>query len=83
MDLVDFDEARFHEIERELDELTAALGVKDEVAIPIAALHGDNVVDALRADAVVAGRTLLAASRGDRARGRPQPRTTAASRCSG
>ena len=46
MDLVDFDEARFHEIAGELDELTAALGVKDELAIPIAALHGDNVVDA-------------------------------------
>ena len=45
MDLVDFDEARFNEIEDELDDLTAALGVKDEVAIPIAALHGDNVVD--------------------------------------
>jgi len=44
MDLVDFDESRFNEIERELDELTAALGVRDEVAIPIAALHGDNVV---------------------------------------
>ena len=45
MDLVDCDEARFREIEEELDDLTAALGVKDEVAIPIAALHGDNVVD--------------------------------------
>ncbi|MSO95191.1 MAG: sulfate adenylyltransferase [Thermoleophilia bacterium] len=46
MDLVDFDENRFVEIARELDELTAQLGVRDEVAIPIAALHGDNVVDA-------------------------------------
>jgi len=45
MDLVDFDESRFHEIAQELDELTAALGVKDEIAIPIAALHGDNVVE--------------------------------------
>jgi bifunctional enzyme CysN/CysC len=45
MDLVDFDEQRFDEIARELDELTAALGVKDEVAIPIAALHGDNVAE--------------------------------------
>jgi bifunctional enzyme CysN/CysC len=45
MDLVDFDEARFEEIEQELDDLTAALGVKDELAIPIAALHGDNLVD--------------------------------------
>ena len=46
MDLVDFDEGRFNEIGQELDELTAALGVRDEVAIPIAALHGDNVVEA-------------------------------------
>jgi len=45
MDLVDFDEGRFNEISKELDQLTAALGVKDEVAIPIAALHGDNVVE--------------------------------------
>ena len=36
MDLVDFDEGRFNEIGQELDELTAALGVRDEVAIPIA-----------------------------------------------
>ena len=46
MDLVDFDEGRFNEIGQELDELTAALGVRDEVAIPMAALHGDNVVEA-------------------------------------
>ena len=45
MDLVDFDEGRFREIEVELDALTLALGVPDEVAVPIAALHGDNVVD--------------------------------------
>ncbi|MCY7301669.1 MAG: sulfate adenylyltransferase [Thermoleophilia bacterium] len=46
MDLVDYDQERFNEIARELDELTGMLGVKDEAAIPIAALHGDNVVDA-------------------------------------
>jgi sulfate adenylyltransferase subunit 1 len=45
MDLVGFDEQRFGEISAELHELTALLGVKDAVAIPIAALHGDNVVD--------------------------------------
>ena len=38
---------------------------------------------ALRPDPVVAGRDAPAAPRGDRARGRPQPRPTAASRCSG
>jgi sulfate adenylyltransferase subunit 1 len=45
MDLVGFDERRFGEIARELDDLTTLLGVKDAVSIPIAALHGDNVVD--------------------------------------
>ncbi len=60
MDLVDFDEMRFNEIERELDELTAALGVKDEMAIPIAALHGDNVVEASDRIPWWQGGTLLA-----------------------
>ncbi len=59
MDLVDFDEGRFNEIERELDALTAALGVKDEVAIPIAALHGDNVVETSDRIAWWHGGTLL------------------------
>ena len=45
MDLVDFDESRFREIEIELRELSDQLGVRDEIAIPIAALPGDNVVD--------------------------------------
>jgi bifunctional enzyme CysN/CysC len=59
MDLVDFGEERFNEIARELDELTGMLGVKDEVAIPIAALHGDNVVDASDRMAWWQGGTLL------------------------
>ncbi len=45
MDLVDFDEARFREIEVALADLGERLGVRDEVAIPIAALTGDNVVE--------------------------------------
>jgi sulfate adenylyltransferase subunit 1 len=45
MDLVGFDEGRFDDIAVTLAELTDALGVPDEVAIPIAALHGDNVVE--------------------------------------
>ena len=45
MDLVDFAEERFREIEAELGELSAKLGVRDEIAIPIAALPGDNVVE--------------------------------------
>jgi sulfate adenylyltransferase large subunit len=45
MDLVDFDAARFREIEAELRKLSDQLDVRDEIAIPIAALPGDNVVD--------------------------------------
>ena len=45
MDLVDFDEGRFREIEVELRELSDRSACADEVAIPVAALHGDNVVD--------------------------------------
>jgi bifunctional enzyme CysN/CysC len=45
MDLVDFGEERFRVIEKQLAELAIALDLVDEVAIPLAALHGDNVVD--------------------------------------
>ena len=45
MDLVDHDMRRFHEIEAELRELSRRLGIRDEIAIPVAALHGDNVVE--------------------------------------
>jgi sulfate adenylyltransferase large subunit len=45
MDLVDFAETRFQEIEADLADLSGRLGVRDEVAIPISALTGDNVVE--------------------------------------
>ena len=45
MDLVDFEEARFREIERDLAALADRLGLRDTMTIPIAALPGDNVVD--------------------------------------
>jgi sulfate adenylyltransferase large subunit len=44
MDLVGFEEVRFRAIETELQELSTRLELRDEVAIPIAALPGDNVV---------------------------------------
>ena len=50
MDLVEFGEERFREIDAELRELTEQLGVRDELPIPISALRGDNVVD--RSDAM-------------------------------
>jgi len=44
MDLVDWDEERFREIERGFGELARRLGVTDAAAVPVSALHGDNVV---------------------------------------
>ena len=46
MDLVNWSEARFREIEREFLSYAARLGVDDAVAIPISALAGDNVARA-------------------------------------
>jgi bifunctional enzyme CysN/CysC len=45
MDLVDWDEDRFHEIERDFAAVLEELGVDDALAIPVSALHGDNVVE--------------------------------------
>ena len=46
MDLVDFSQERFAEIEADLRELADALGLHDMRAIPMSALRGDNVVKA-------------------------------------
>jgi sulfate adenylyltransferase large subunit len=45
MDLVDFSEERFREIEAELGEVAARLSLSDVHVIPISALRGDNVVE--------------------------------------
>jgi bifunctional enzyme CysN/CysC len=45
MDLVDWDEARFREIESDFAAVLEELGVADAPAIPVSALYGDNVVD--------------------------------------
>jgi bifunctional enzyme CysN/CysC len=50
MDLVDWDEDRFREIELEFGALAEQLGVADATAIPISALNGDNVVEPGDAD---------------------------------
>jgi sulfate adenylyltransferase large subunit len=59
MDLVEYSEARFHEIEHELRVLSDTLGANHESAIPIAALHGDNVVEPSERMAWWQGATLL------------------------
>ncbi len=45
MDLVEFSEARFLELEAAFAELAAQLGITSVQTIPISALDGDNVVD--------------------------------------
>jgi bifunctional enzyme CysN/CysC len=45
MDLVDWDEARFRDIEADFAAVLDELGVNHALAIPVSALHGDNVVD--------------------------------------
>jgi bifunctional enzyme CysN/CysC len=44
IDLVDFDEGRFREVEAELQRVAARLGDADITVIPVAAKLGDNVV---------------------------------------
>ncbi len=43
MDLVDYSEARFHEIEQQIDELAAELKLPHITLIPVSATEGDNV----------------------------------------
>jgi len=44
MDLVDYSEKRFREIEAQYREFAAQVGIPDVVCIPVSALRGDNVL---------------------------------------
>ena len=44
LDLVDYSESRFHELEAECREVADRVGLSRVTCIPVAALHGDNVV---------------------------------------
>src|SRR3989441_6238809 len=46
LDLVDWSEERFREIEAEYREFAAQIGLEDITCIPLSGLRGDNVVDA-------------------------------------
>ncbi|HJZ62042.1 MAG TPA: GTP-binding protein [Miltoncostaeaceae bacterium] len=59
MDLVGYDESRFRAVADALAELGARLEAPDMVAIPIAALHGDNVAERSEAMPWYDGPTLL------------------------
>ncbi len=74
MDLVDWDEARFREIEAEALALAEQLEVPDARVVPISALEGDNVVERRRALAVLRRAAAAGAARDGRGGARPQPR---------
>ncbi len=59
IDLVDFDQGRFTEVEDELRQLGTRLGGLDINVIPIAAKHGDNVVHRSERTPWYSGPTLL------------------------
>jgi bifunctional enzyme CysN/CysC len=44
IDLVDFSERRFREVERAVDAFARPLGLSSVIVIPVSARHGDNVV---------------------------------------
>lgn len=44
IDLIDFDPVRFAEVEDQLRQMVARIGDRDITVIPLAAMHGDNVV---------------------------------------
>lgn len=60
MDLVDYDEARFHEIKADYMQMSASLNIPDIHFVPISALLGDNVVNASDNLAWYTGSTLMA-----------------------
>ena len=45
MDLVDYDQKIFNQIEKDYREFSSSLGFSDIVSIPISALEGDNVLE--------------------------------------
>ena len=83
MDLVDWDEAGFREIERDFAELMQRLGVPDGGVIPVSALHGDNVVEPSDKAPWYDGPPLLSHLEQLEVASRPQPRRPAAARSSG
>ncbi|MGN0153559.1 MAG: sulfate adenylyltransferase subunit 1 [Lachnospiraceae bacterium] len=59
MDLVDYSEARFKEIEKDIKALSEALGLQDVKIIPVSATEGDNVTKKSENMPWYTGETLL------------------------
>jgi bifunctional enzyme CysN/CysC len=59
MDLVDYAEARFHEIESEYREFASKVGLDEVTFVPMSALRGDNIVELSQNTPWFSGPTLL------------------------
>jgi sulfate adenylyltransferase subunit 1 (EFTu-like GTPase family) len=59
MDLVGWDAGAFRAVEEQFRDAVAPLGIADVVAVPVSALHGDNVVRRSRRATWYPGPTLL------------------------
>jgi len=61
LDLIDFDEARFVEVSREITEYLGEIGVKPAFLVPISARDGDNVATVSKRTAWYSGPNILEA----------------------
>jgi bifunctional enzyme CysN/CysC len=59
MDLVDYSERAFGEIQLQCRELAAAVGLRDVIAIPLSAVRGDNVLELSERTPWYGGPTLM------------------------
>ena len=59
MDLMGFDEARFHEIKKDYQEFADKLNLPNVHCVPMSALDGDNVVDRSTRSPWYTGQTLM------------------------
>lgn len=59
MDLLDFDEAKFNEIQSDYNEFAKNLNLKDVHFVPLSALDGDNVVNRSERSPWYQGQTLM------------------------
>ncbi len=71
MDLVDYDEARFQEVAREVRDYLAGMGVTPAHILPVSARYGDGLADTSEHMAWFAGPSLIAAL--DELRPKPMP----------
>lgn len=59
IDLVGYDQARYHELDAQIREAANALGIEDIATIPVSALEGSNIVERSEQTPWYGGPTLL------------------------